>query len=428
MPGGLLQLVAYGIQDFILSGNPEITFFKKAYRRNTLFSSETLELKFSGNQDFGKKVECNIPNNGDLLGKTTLQIDIPMVECYEVKKNINKYEIDSSHENSIVVNKLDIIMEFIKKKFDDKKMLLFIKNDADYSENVIKRIETVKSMLLDYNMEYFEDELDTYISNTQFTVITDPEKTVLINLLQNKNNIDVRDIGNVNMKNYYYNTIVNNFYYNIVKISTTEKLQLELLRFLENKISFFYSKHVLNSYDITNNMNKELQNKILIEWYSNKIDELNATLTESLLLDEYNLNIIKETTVTNDINDFNSIVKENIIPTSFYSDTEISYSYAYNIYKNTVNKEINIKAILDDSIKTNCLIIKSLLNVLYNTDLTLILHFKYTYDPNESGNKIGDQNLIYSVESLWTEYYNNLTSLIDHNSTTYKLTDKTANK
>ena len=187
MPGGLLQLVAYGIQDFILSGNPEITFFKKAYRRNTLFSSETLELKFSGNQDFGKKVECNIPNNGDLLGKTTLQIDIPMVECYEVKKNINKYEIDSSHENSIVVNKLDIIMEFIKKKFDDKKMLLFIKNDADYSENVIKRIETVKSMLLDYNMEYFEDELDTYISNTQFTVITDPEKTVLINLLQNKN-------------------------------------------------------------------------------------------------------------------------------------------------------------------------------------------------------------------------------------------------
>ena len=46
MPGGLLQLVAYGIQDFILSGNPEITFFKKAYRKNTLFSSETLELKF----------------------------------------------------------------------------------------------------------------------------------------------------------------------------------------------------------------------------------------------------------------------------------------------------------------------------------------------------------------------------------------------
>ena len=35
MPGGLMQLVAYGAQDVYLTGNPQITFFKVVYRRYT---------------------------------------------------------------------------------------------------------------------------------------------------------------------------------------------------------------------------------------------------------------------------------------------------------------------------------------------------------------------------------------------------------
>ena len=33
MPGGLMQLSAYGAQDFYLTGNPQISFFKTVYRR-----------------------------------------------------------------------------------------------------------------------------------------------------------------------------------------------------------------------------------------------------------------------------------------------------------------------------------------------------------------------------------------------------------
>ena len=40
MTGGFLQLVSYGSQDFYLTGNPQISFFKAVYRRYTNFSMD----------------------------------------------------------------------------------------------------------------------------------------------------------------------------------------------------------------------------------------------------------------------------------------------------------------------------------------------------------------------------------------------------
>jgi hypothetical protein len=42
MSGGLMQLVAYGQQDLILTGNPEITFFQLVHRRHTNFAMDSL--------------------------------------------------------------------------------------------------------------------------------------------------------------------------------------------------------------------------------------------------------------------------------------------------------------------------------------------------------------------------------------------------
>ena len=36
--GGLMQLVSYGSENLYLTGNPQITFFKTAYRRHTNFA------------------------------------------------------------------------------------------------------------------------------------------------------------------------------------------------------------------------------------------------------------------------------------------------------------------------------------------------------------------------------------------------------
>ena len=69
MGGGLLQLVAYGAQDVYLTGNPQITFFKVAYRRHTNFALEAIEQTFNGTSSFGSRVTCQVTRNGDLINR-----------------------------------------------------------------------------------------------------------------------------------------------------------------------------------------------------------------------------------------------------------------------------------------------------------------------------------------------------------------------
>ncbi len=76
MGGGLMQLVAYGAQDVYLTGNPEITFFKSVYKRHTNFSIEAVELSFTNQPNFGKKVSCQIIRQGDLIGRMYLKTTI----------------------------------------------------------------------------------------------------------------------------------------------------------------------------------------------------------------------------------------------------------------------------------------------------------------------------------------------------------------
>lgn len=84
MSGGLTQLVAYGAQDIPLTASPEITFFKKKHKRHTNFSVESIEQTLQGSVDFGKKVNCEIIRNGDLVHKCYLQATIPDVTLTEV--------------------------------------------------------------------------------------------------------------------------------------------------------------------------------------------------------------------------------------------------------------------------------------------------------------------------------------------------------
>jgi hypothetical protein len=76
MGGGLMQLVAYGAQDVYLTGNPQITFFKVVYRRHTNFAMESIEQTFNGQGDFGRKVQCPIVRNGDLITKMYLRVAV----------------------------------------------------------------------------------------------------------------------------------------------------------------------------------------------------------------------------------------------------------------------------------------------------------------------------------------------------------------
>ena len=76
MGGGLIQLTNQGAQDIYLTGNPQITFFKKVYRRYTNFSMETIQQVGDGLIDASRLVIYKILRNADLIHNCFLQIPI----------------------------------------------------------------------------------------------------------------------------------------------------------------------------------------------------------------------------------------------------------------------------------------------------------------------------------------------------------------
>jgi hypothetical protein len=79
MGAGLIQLSAIGPQDFHLTANPQITFFKTVFKRHTNFSKEVKRIFFTGESTPGlgsKDLRAIIRNEGDLLGKVFLEIQL----------------------------------------------------------------------------------------------------------------------------------------------------------------------------------------------------------------------------------------------------------------------------------------------------------------------------------------------------------------
>ena len=52
MAGGLIQLIIKGPQDFFFTENPEISFFKKIYKKHTDFTIETKEIFLNSESTF----------------------------------------------------------------------------------------------------------------------------------------------------------------------------------------------------------------------------------------------------------------------------------------------------------------------------------------------------------------------------------------
>ena len=83
MPGGLLQLVAYGQSNIILTGDPKTTFFKSSYKKYTPFGMQRFRIDFEGlrNLSFDSKTEMEfkIPRYGDLLWDTYIVVNLPNI-------------------------------------------------------------------------------------------------------------------------------------------------------------------------------------------------------------------------------------------------------------------------------------------------------------------------------------------------------------
>lgn len=72
MSTGIVQLVATGVQDTYLSGNPEISFFRSSFKRYTHFASAVERQIIQGNPAPGSMSTVRFEKKGDLLSSVYL--------------------------------------------------------------------------------------------------------------------------------------------------------------------------------------------------------------------------------------------------------------------------------------------------------------------------------------------------------------------
>lgn len=77
MTGAITQLTLFGQEDVLLSSNPQVTYFRTAFRRATPFSMDAVEQTFQGAADFGKRASMVVSRTGDLVTEIWLQIKLP---------------------------------------------------------------------------------------------------------------------------------------------------------------------------------------------------------------------------------------------------------------------------------------------------------------------------------------------------------------
>lgn len=81
MSGGLISLVSYGNENVVVNGNPQITWFYKAFIRYTHFSQEPIQFPLDGPSqllmDAPIILKAKIPRVGDLLSDLVLRLDVP---------------------------------------------------------------------------------------------------------------------------------------------------------------------------------------------------------------------------------------------------------------------------------------------------------------------------------------------------------------
>ena len=116
--GALVQLVAYGAEDLVLTANPEMSFYRRTYQRHVNFSIESINLSFTDIPGFGKTNYLTIRRNGDLLSKLYLELTLPY----------DPLLVGSYWNNRIGFNIINKVELYIGKKLIDSSSLKNIFN------------------------------------------------------------------------------------------------------------------------------------------------------------------------------------------------------------------------------------------------------------------------------------------------------------
>lgn len=175
MPGGLLNIIAYGNQNIILNGNPTKTFFKSVYAKYTNFGLQKYRIDFNGERTLqlneSSKFTFKIPRYAELLLNTYLVITLPNIwsSFYKNGDSYNPYEFKWIE---------DIGSLFIEEVTLSSGGQILQQFSGDYIKNRIERNETHNKKEQFYKMTGNVDELNNPYRNGYYpnAITTDPDQ------------------------------------------------------------------------------------------------------------------------------------------------------------------------------------------------------------------------------------------------------------
>ena len=318
MAGGLIQLVSSGKQDGYLTYNPQITYFKRVYRRHTIFGIELMSVIPDQQPQYDNRVSFIINNISDLIGKCYIEIQIPTLSFKE-----------SSTVTKLKQNDLSNLTKGI-----DKWNTLYI-NLQNYCMIEMLLYQNVNGLLASINITLQLLKQNVLKFNSQYK----KKKDSLINLILDDvyNKIDLT--GYILQLNLM---IVSDDYANYnpnIEIKISE-LQANINKYYQNMIyylKYYYSNYIYYStqYNNLNNTNVNFSwNDHLAHIYFTDFElELGGQLVEtysleqSLIYQMHNIspdrmdNYNKMIGVDSSLNQFNNQTKTGqtlILPLNFW--------------------------------------------------------------------------------------------------------------
>jgi len=158
MPGGLLNIVAFGNQNVYLNGNPSKTFFKTTYKKYTNFGLQKFRIDFDGLRNLrmteSSKFTFRVKRYAELLMDTYLVVQLPTIWSpiyppYECNENWAPYEfrwIDNLGTQMIeeveisiggtILNKYtgSYLLSLVQRDFNNSKLDLYNKMTGNIPE------------------------------------------------------------------------------------------------------------------------------------------------------------------------------------------------------------------------------------------------------------------------------------------------------
>ena len=155
MAGGILNLVAYGNQNIMLTGNPTKTMFKTTYAKHTNFGLQKFRLDYNGSRNLSMNqtttFDFKVPRYGDLLMDTFFVVTLPHIWSPVVKINgsLRPYEFKWIKDiGTRMIEKVSftvggqIIQEFtgeylytlVEREFSEEKKQLYYKMTGNIPE------------------------------------------------------------------------------------------------------------------------------------------------------------------------------------------------------------------------------------------------------------------------------------------------------